>query len=198
MAVVVEGIGPDGDYGYEEGGGGGGRTEEGKHDSETLDDTAAHADAAAAAAAASGRQSAVDDPMDIVERMVTEFVAHEEETRRRETHFSAANSDPADAADASAGVGAASSASASSSSDGASSSVGASQCGVYSASDEWRCRLAQYLYYVVDEGAFPGALHVRRLLNVITGNMVAPPIISWETANVSSDSTRAKEDNNAS
>lgn len=117
----------------------------------------------------SGKQSAVDDPMDIVERMLTEFVAHEQAQRAV-----ALQSLQEEAADAS------------SSSLSASSTVAARGSGLgCTAEEEWRCRLSQYLYFVVNDGMFTGALNLKRIVEVLTGNMQDGPLISDETARVS-------------
>ena len=122
-----------------------------------------------AGSAMSGKQSAVDDPMDIVERMLTEFVANEQAQRAV-----ALQSEQAVAADA-----------AGSSPSPSSSPTSARGSGVgCTAEEEWRCRLSQYLYFVVNDGMFTGALNLKRVVEVLTGNMQDGPLISDETARV--------------
>lgn len=159
MDVVVEGIGDEAafygdgaqqDTASEDGGGGGGGM--------------------------SGKQSAVDDPMDIVERMLTEFVAHEQEQRAIALQYA-----QEEAADASG-----SSITSSSSSVSTRPSLGCT------AEEEWRCRLSQYLYFVVNDGIFTGALNLKRVVEVLTGNMQGGPLISDETARVSTRETHAR------
>ena len=125
------------------------------------------------------KQPAVDDPLDIVYRMCTEFNAA---AAARANERAAALGGRKGVVTSTDG-----------NKDGAAGTAavtgGAAASSVvrrtYSAEEEWRCRVAQYLVHVVDDGIFPGALNLRRLLNVITGNMFRPPLITFETATVS-------------
>ena len=56
------------------------------------------------------------------------------------------------------------------------------QVRTYSGEEEWRCRVSQYLAYCIDDGIFPGALNIKRLLSVLTRAFLDAPILSAETS----------------
>ena len=153
MGVVVEGIGAEAAVLLQhtvQNGTGGSHPEEGKMDTEIKDtgsEDGSQIDARRSRVngqfSSVDRQLAVDDPMDIVERMCTEFVVAQQSLRVHLPNITRTT---------------------------------------YTAEEEWRGRVSQYLVYCIDDGVFPGALNVKRLLNVITGNMIRAPLISYETA----------------
>lgn len=52
----------------------------------------------------------------------------------------------------------------------------------YTAEEEWKCRLSQYLTFCVDEGMFPGAMSLRKMLTVVSRGNPDAPILSQETS----------------